>query len=368
MDLFVNRPLRKLQLDRRFQPAVDSLVVSRGETIYLRVGFLQDNATTLDDPNTAPAITNVRLTCKNSTSDQGYDENPLVDAMSFTRTAVGSEYMMIGSVPFTSGGLDKLLGVDDSSAYEVTTVQCVADAAGSLRSKSFRIATGAATWDRIWFHVFGTGTAPTAATGETLKQVTFVAENVTAAQVAYGIEAAYSGSSIFTVTSVSDTVTFTDKTQAARGNPAALDSTFVITTATAGKTAFSVTDVSSVDLNAWLSYYEAGVQQVLPMFTITVQNNGIRPGTPSALYGGGSRTQTTAIANGGSTVAVTFATAFPHATYKIASCEIINTTDGSPLGISVQTITTRATTGFTAALSCATDSANYTLDSTALIS
>lgn len=49
MDLFVNRPLRKLQLDRRFQPSVDSIVVNRGETVYLRVGFLQDNATTLDD-------------------------------------------------------------------------------------------------------------------------------------------------------------------------------------------------------------------------------------------------------------------------------------------------------------------------------
>lgn len=367
MDLFVNRALRKLQLDRRFQPSVDSIVVGRGETVYLRVGFLQDNATTLDDPNTAPAITNVRLTCKNSTSDQGYDENPLVDAMSFTRTAVGSEYMMIGSVPFTSGGLDKLLGVDDSSQYEVTTVQCVADAAGSLRGKSFRIPTGAATWDRIWFQVGGTGTAPTAATGETLKMAV-ISANATATQVATSLVTLYTGSVVFTVTSVSDTATFTDLAQAARGNPAALDSTFVISTATAGKTAFSVTDVDSVDLNAWLSYLEAGVQQVLPMFTITVQNNGIRPGTPSAIYGGGARTQTTAIGSGSSTVAVTFATAFPHASYKVASCEVVNTTDGSPLGISVQTITARSTTGFTVALSCATDSANYTLDTIALIS
>lgn len=367
MELFVNRPRRKIQTARSYQAATESLTVSRNETIYLKVGFMADNTTTLDDPNTAPAITNVRLTCKNSTSDQGYDENPLVDYMSFTRTLVGSEYFMIGSVPFTSGGLDKLLGIDDSSAYEVTAVQCVADSSGSLRTKSFRIPTGAATWDRIWFQVGGTGTAPTAATGETLKMAV-ISANATATQVATSLVTLYTGSVVFTVTSVSDTATFTDLAQAARGNPAALDSTFVISTVTAGKTAFAVTDVASVDLNAWLSYYEGGVLQVLPMFTITVENNGIRPGTPSAIYGGGSRTQTTTIGNGDSTVAVTFATAFPHATYKIASCEVVNTTDGSPLGISVQTITARSTTGFTVALSCATDSANYTLDTIALIS
>jgi len=65
------------------------------------------------------------------------------------------------------------------------------------------------------------------------------------------------------------------------------------------------------------------------------------------------------IGSGSTSVAVTFSTAFSTACTRVV-CTIENTTDGSPLAI-VVTITARTTTGFTATLSGATDSANYDL-------
>lgn len=362
MELFVNRPIRRLQNARSYQPGVDTLVVGRNETLYLKLGFMADNTTVLDNPATAPAITGLRLMCKNSSGAQRFDENAAVDFSAFAATVFGAETFMVGSVPFTSGALDKLLGVDDASAAEITAVQCVADVAGSLRAKSFRVPTAAATWDRIWFQVGGTGTAPAAATGETLRMA-IIAASATATAVATALVTLYAGSGAFTVTSVGDSATFTDLAAAPRGNPASLDSGFALTTVAAGKTAFSVADIDSVDLICWLSYLEGGVRQILPKFTITVQNNGMRAGTSPAIYGGTSRTTTTAIGNGVSLVTVTFATPFPHAEYIIAARAISNTTDGSPLTLFPGTILTRTAAGFTFENNGNTDSANYVCDS-----
>ena len=325
-----------------------------------------ETITRINSANTAPAITGLRLICKNSTGDQRYDENAVVDFSAFVRTAVGSEFFLVGAVPFTSGGLDKLLGVDDSNASEVTAVQGVADAAGNLRAKSFRIPTGAATWDRIWFQVGGTGTAPAAATGETLKMAV-ISTNATATAVAAALVTLYAGSGFFTVTSTGDTATFTDLASGPRGNPASLDSGFAITTVFAGKTAFTVADVDSVDLNCWVSYLEAGVRQILPKFIVTVQNNGLRGGISPALSSGSSRVTTTAIASGTNLVEVTFSTPLPSANYIVAAREIVNTTDATPLILFPGTIHNRTTAGFKFYMNGDTDSANYVCESLAYI-
>lgn len=67
-----------------------------------------------------------------------------------------------------------------------------------------------------------------------------------------------------------------------------------------------------------------------------------------------------AIGNVASTVSVTFGTVKSNATYQVLAT-VENITDGSPLVLSA-IITAKATTGFTATLSAATDSANYVLN------
>jgi hypothetical protein len=67
-----------------------------------------------------------------------------------------------------------------------------------------------------------------------------------------------------------------------------------------------------------------------------------------------------AIGNAATTVAITFGTAHADANYQVLAT-VENTTDGGPLVLAA-IITAKATTGFTATLSAATDSANYVLN------
>lgn len=67
-----------------------------------------------------------------------------------------------------------------------------------------------------------------------------------------------------------------------------------------------------------------------------------------------------AIGNAATTAAITFGTAHADANYQVI-CTVENTTDVTPLVLAA-IITAKATTGFTATLSAATDSANYVLN------
>jgi hypothetical protein len=74
----------------------------------------------------------------------------------------------------------------------------------------------------------------------------------------------------------------------------------------------------------------------------------------------GDQTGAEAIGNAATTVAITFGTAHADANYQVLAT-VENTTDGGPLVLAA-IITAKATTGFTATLSAATDSANYVLN------
>jgi len=74
----------------------------------------------------------------------------------------------------------------------------------------------------------------------------------------------------------------------------------------------------------------------------------------------GDQTGGEAIGNAATTVAITFGTAHADANYQVLAT-VENTTDGGPLVLAA-IITAKATTGFTATLSAATDSANYVLN------
>jgi len=74
----------------------------------------------------------------------------------------------------------------------------------------------------------------------------------------------------------------------------------------------------------------------------------------------GDQTGAQAIGNAVSSVAVTFGTAHADANYQVL-CTMENTVDGGPLFL-VPVITAKATTGFTATFSAATNSVNYVLN------
>jgi hypothetical protein len=74
----------------------------------------------------------------------------------------------------------------------------------------------------------------------------------------------------------------------------------------------------------------------------------------------GDQTGAEAIGNVATTVAVSFGTAHADANYQVI-CTVENTIDGGPLVLAA-IITAKATTGFTATLSAATDSVNYVLN------
>jgi hypothetical protein len=74
----------------------------------------------------------------------------------------------------------------------------------------------------------------------------------------------------------------------------------------------------------------------------------------------GDQTGGEAIGNAASTVAITFGTAHADANYQVLAT-VENITDGGPLVLAA-IITAKATTGFTATLSAATDSVNYVLN------
>lgn len=71
----------------------------------------------------------------------------------------------------------------------------------------------------------------------------------------------------------------------------------------------------------------------------------------------------TAIGSGVSSVSVTFTTALSGAAWHFLGTPIIsNTVDGSPLNLTVETLTARSASGFTIQLAGTTDSANYVLE------
>ena len=92
-------------------------------------------------------------------------------------------------------------------------------------------------------------------------------------------------------------------------------------------------------------------------------NNDVNRGDETAPVTTGGAAGKTALANGAATLTVTFSTPLASAAWHFAGLPTIrNTTDGSPLGITVVGLTARTASGFTLALSCATDSANYSAE------
>ena len=96
--------------------------------------------------------------------------------------------------------------------------------------------------------------------------------------------------------------------------------------------------------------------------THVLRNDLYKTGEASPVSAAGSDVKT-ALASGISTKSVTFAVALSSANWHFLGTPFItNTTDATPLGLSVVALTARSASGFTVAFSGATDSANYVLE------
>ncbi len=353
-----------LQTDRAFPQHIETLSVRRGDELYLELPFCKPGVANTIDIGSTPGIMVIAKSADEENDDR-YDENPTLFANAFTRTTETvtfgtlTDYYYYGTLSISGGAIDKLLGVDDVDAVEVTTVQCVADISSSLAGKYFDIYTSATDYDRYWFTVATVGAAPSAGTGGTLRGPIDVAANASAATVAAALHAFADVN--FTSSVLTDTVTFTALTATPRANPHPRNSGFTCTVTVAGKTAFTSTDVESVDLNCEIRFLYNGVYQTLRAFTLTVENNLYRSGQTPSLASGLVRSGEVAISSAASSVAVTFSVAMPSANWKFRSLQIINTTDGSPLNITTGIVTARSAAGFTIHLTGVTDSANYIL-------
>lgn len=124
------------------------------------------------------------------------------------------KYVMFqGAMSFGAGGAKTAkIAVWDKSATdqpEITTVQCVADVAGSLGGKYFTInAANDLVKYYVWFNVDGASTDPAPA-GLTGVEVA-ISENDVADDVATAVAAALDALSAFGAAAVTDTVTVTN--------------------------------------------------------------------------------------------------------------------------------------------------------------
>lgn len=278
-----------------------------------------------------------------------------------------SRFYYYSTISLSEPVFEKLLGVDDRTQKEVVALQCVADVSGSLRGKYFDLYTSSSAYLRVWFYVGGSGSSPAAGTGGTLVQIS-ISSGATANTIATAIGADAAVTAAYTSSVSTDTITLTAASTGARGWHTPGDTGFTLTVTAAGMSLGGTTDVDSVDVLAEFSWEdpETGELQIAEMVKFIVENTLRREtqGVPAATGGSNVRTGVADISNAASSVSVTFSTALPDASYKLTSAQVVNTTDGTPLSLSVGTLTARSATGFTVLLSGAADSANYDLEYT----
>jgi len=106
---------------------------------------------------------------------------------------------------------------------EVSTIQTIADSAGSLDGTGFILQDSPTTSVGVWFDHGDTGTIVPADVGSTTRQIeiTTVSDNATANEVATAIASALQADSAFSASASTNTVTVTDQTAGARATNAA---------------------------------------------------------------------------------------------------------------------------------------------------
>jgi hypothetical protein len=224
------------------------------------------------------------VTSRERVNAEGYDN--IVEVVTTTWVGDAAD----GTVPVLSlrldGFLHKVVTVPTDRA-EVTSITCVADAAGSLNNKYFTINSALdATAFYVWMNVNSAGVDP--APGGTGIEVA-LATGATAAQVATAVAAAIDAQAAFVSTALSTTVTVTNATAGNTTDAADVDTGFTITVTTQGTAPtanydITITDPSDSALDAaasdLLNRSATAPEQVYPAVT-----NALTPILLAGTYG-----------------------------------------------------------------------------------
>ena len=337
---------------------IAELRIRRGQNI-LEFGYVRDTSeTTLNagDPPTAMV-----LTVKPSTGAQRFDQSPVIEVSSWTKTTDGSLILYTATISFEGGQIDKDLGVDYISQPEVTAIRTVADVNESLKGDYLDLYDDAGP-ARVWFKVAGAGTAPAAPAGGRILGFADVALNATAAAVATALNAVIDADSKFSSSVASDLVTVTASEDGARTTASSGTTGFIVQCTQCGGLGLAVTDVAEFEYAAWL-YLDYSGKHYSKAISLIVENNGRRGSTSAAApYSSHVRSGSPTIAAAATSKAVTFDTAMPNANWNFRSLIVRNTTASADI-VGVLMISAKSAAGFTAELTGPTSATGtYYLD------
>jgi hypothetical protein len=361
MRLYISQPDGTVHLAADTGPHIDSIPARLYESKLLEVYFTRDGEI-IRNATAAPDLLLARDVGTNK-----FDAGRINPATVFTETNDGTTYWWTANLDFSQPVYEKLLGVDVEAQKEAVSFECVADVSGSLQHAYLKLYQAGGGFRYALFYTSGSAedAAAAAPSGSLGGAVISIAENATAVAVATALAAAVGSLGEYSASRVDDVVTFTAGTVGGRGWHSAGNTGFTMTLLVCGMSPMAVADEESALLLAQFTYDVGGATQSSPLFTLELQNTLRRPAIVSpGISPGRVRSGSVDIANGASSVSVTFAQQMPTANYNIAGY-VKNTTDGSPLVLFVGTVTAQSSTGFTVKLNGETNSANYDLVYTA---